>query len=210
MRVCEIFLSILGEGTSAGYPCVILRLSGCNLRCSYCDTQYAWKEGVQYNLEQVMARVADLECSKVLVTGGEPLVQEGTPELIITLLDDGYEVFLETNGSLDISGVDERAVKIVDIKTPGSGESDANRLENIGLLRPGDQVKVVITGEEDYRWAMDLLREVQVPDKVEVLLSPCAGRLEPSELAAWMLRDRCAYRLQVQLHKVIWEEARGR
>lgn len=204
MRVCELFLSIQGESSRAGLPCVILRLSGCNLKCRYCDSEFARKEGVEYSQEQILARVADLRCPRVLVTGGEPLLQEETPELVARLLDDGCETMIETNGSLDIGGLDERAIRIVDIKTPGSGEHERNRLQNLELLTARDEVKLVVGDQQDYEWSAAFLAEHPLPADTMVLLSPVQGKLPPADLAAWMLRDRLPVRLQIQLHKVLW------
>jgi len=210
MRVCELFFSIQGETSRAGLPCTILRLSGCNLNCRYCDTVYARKEGVEHSIEQILARVAELRCPRVLVTGGEPLLQEQTPELVTRLLDEGYETMVETNGSLDIGVVDDRAFRIVDVKTPGSGESEHNRAENMALLTERDELKFVVCDEEDFNWSADYLARQRLPEGMDVLFSPEHGTLPPADLAAWILRDRLPVRLQVQLHKVLWgPDARG-
>ncbi len=203
--VNEIFYSIQGESLYAGLPCAFLRLSGCNLRCRYCDTAYAFAEGTPMRLAEIIRRIEAFQCPVVEITGGEPLLQENTPSLIRDLLGRGYTVLLETNGSLDIRYVDPRCVKIVDIKCPGSGESQKNEPANLDYLAGHDQLKFVLTDRDDYSYAKDLLRG-KWGDKppVPVLFSPAAGMLEPARLAAWILKDRLQVRLQLQLHKLIW------
>jgi len=210
VEVCELFLSLQGESTRAGLPCTILRLSGCNLDCRYCDTGYARRRGVLHSVEQILARLTDLRCPRVLVTGGEPLLQEETPELVRCLLDEGYETMVETNGSLDIAALDERAIRIVDVKTPGSGEAARNLPENLGRLTPRDELKFVIVDEPDYQWAAERVDRRALPAGIEVLFSPAHGVLAPADLAGWILRDRLPVRLQLQLHKILWgSDARG-
>ncbi len=205
LSVNEIFYSIQGESLYAGLPCAFLRLSGCNLRCRYCDTAYAFAEGTPIPVGHIIAELEAFQCPIIEITGGEPLLQEKTPLLIRELLARGYTVLLETNGSRDIRCVDPRCVKIVDIKCPGSGESQKNELANLDHLAGHDQLKFVLTDRYDYSYAKDLLlgrwgRKPPVP----VLLSPTAGMLEPAQLAAWILNDRLPVRLQLQLHKLIW------
>lgn len=210
MRVCEIFRSIQGESTYAGLPCVFVRLTGCNLRCSYCDTVYAYEEGRQMSIDEILGAVSVYGTSLVEITGGEPLLSGDTPELALRLLHGGHRVLVETNGSTDISALPKGVVVIMDIKTPGSGMWESNRLENIPLLKPSDEVKIVITGRSDYEWARQLIREHDIPARCSVLLSPCYGLLEPSALAGWILEDALDVRLNLQLHKYIFRpDARG-
>jgi 7-carboxy-7-deazaguanine synthase len=206
LNVNEIFYSIQGESTYAGKPCVFIRLTGCNLRCSYCDTQYAYHDGEKQDIREIMDKVASYGCRLVEVTGGEPLLQEETPHLINLLLGAGYKVLLETNGSRDISQVDSRCVRIVDIKCPSSGEKDRNDLANLNRLTGEDELKFVIGGREDYEYAKDLLNLILhgPSNKIPVHFSPAFGRMEPKELASWILNDRLNVRLHLQLHKYIW------
>jgi 7-carboxy-7-deazaguanine synthase len=210
LLVNEIFHSIQGEAGYTGWPCAFVRLTGCNLRCSYCDTQYAYDEGVSMTVGETIDRVRAFECPLVEITGGEPLLQEETPRLIADLLDLGHTVLLETNGSRDISAVDGRCVRIVDIKCPSSGESGANDLENLRRLGPHDEIKCVIGTREDYEFAKDALRltaERAVIGNV-VHFSPVFGKLEAKDLAEWILGDRLRVRLGMQLHKIIWDPDR--
>jgi 7-carboxy-7-deazaguanine synthase len=205
--VNEIFFSIQGESTHAGRPCVFVRLAGCNLRCSYCDTRYAYDEGRPMVIPEILQRISGYGCGLVEITGGEPLLQEETPVLIRQILDSGYDVLLETNGSLDLAPVDERCAKIMDVKCPSSLESKNNRLENLGNLTSKDQVKFVIQNLEDYEYAKTILP--LVPGALpfdQVLLSPVMDQLAPKILAEWMLADRLKARLQIQLHKIIWPD----
>lgn len=206
LKVNEIFYSIQGESTYAGKPCVFIRLAGCNLRCSYCDTKYAYYDGEKLDIHEVINKVALYGCPLVEVTGGEPLLQEETPYLISQLLGKGYKVLIETNGSHDISRVDGRSVRIVDIKCPSSGEKDRNDLTNLNRLRDEDELKFVIGGREDYDYAKDILSLIGhgSSGKIAVHFSPSFGRMEPKELAGWILHDRLNVRLHLQLHKYIW------
>jgi len=206
LKVNEIFYSIQGESTYAGRPCVFIRLTGCNLRCSYCDTQYAYYDGQEMDIREITNKVALYGCPLVEITGGEPLLQKETPHLISLLLGTGYKVLLETNGSLDITTVDNRCVRIVDIKCPSSGEKDKNNLANLGGLKDDDELKFVIGGREDYEYAKDILNLIShgSSNKIAVHLSPSFRRMEPKELAAWILNDRLNVRLHLQLHKYIW------
>ncbi len=207
LRVNELFYSIQGESSFAGRPCVFVRLTGCNLRCTYCDTQYAYDEGTDLSVEEIIARIAAFDCPLVEVTGGEPLLQPDTPALVSRLLDLGHTVLLETNGSLDITGVDTRCVRIVDFKCPSSGAAHANDFANIERLQPHDEVKCVIGDRADYEYAKDVLARVQalVSWQPRVLFAPVFGLLESRQLAEWLLADRLPVRLNLQLHKIIWD-----
>ena len=205
LRVNEVFYSIQGESSYAGRPCVFVRLTGCNLRCSYCDTKYAYEEGIELEIGEIIDRVAFYQCPLVEVTGGEPLMQKETPALIRRFLDEGYEVLLETNGSQDISQVDGRCVKIVDIKCPSSGEADKNDFENLNRLSDKDEIKFVISDREDYEYAKKMLDLLgSNPLTVKALhFSPVFGKLDPKTLAEWILEDNMDVRLHLQLHKYI-------
>lgn len=206
LLVNEIFLSIQGEGTRSGRPCTFVRLAGCNLRCSWCDTAYAWDEGRQMTLEQVLARVRELRCRLVELTGGEPLAQEPAAELLHQLCEAGYEVLLETNGSLDISILDERVIRIIDIKCPSSGQTSQMRWENIPLLRKTDEVKFVVAGRSDYEFARQTIQQYALTHRCTVILSPTASVLDPASLAEWICQDLQDIRLGLQLHKIIWPD----
>ena len=206
LKVNEIFFSIQGESSYAGRPCVFVRLTGCNLRCSYCDTQYAYEEGAELEIAEIVKRVTSHRCTLVEVTGGEPLIQKETPILIHRLLEEGYEVLMETNGSQDISRVDDRCVKIVDIKCPSSGQTGHNDLRNLDRLTNHDEVKFVIADREDYKYAKRILdlMDTNIFRKNRVHFSPAYGRIELDTLAEWILEDHLDVRLHLQLHKVIW------
>lgn len=204
LRISEIFSSIQGESHHAGYPCTFVRLTGCNLACSYCDTLYAKTGGIEMTVDAVVKKIIDQGFALVEVTGGEPLCQEGTPELLGKLLASGKRVLLETNGSLDLGSVPQGVGIVMDIKTPGSGMEGANNWENIGKLRAGDEIKVVVCGRGDYDWAVKELKAHGVFGRVPVSLSPCAGLVSAAELAAWMVEDRLDARFQLQLHRIIW------
>ena len=210
LRVTELFHSIQGESLSAGERTAFVRLTGCPLRCGYCDTAYAFKGGRVHTIPEILDEVAGFDVSHVCVTGGEPLAQPDCLDLLRTLCDTGYCVSLETSGALDIGRVDPRVVKVMDIKTPGSGEQHRNLFSNLAHLRRGDQIKLVICGSEDYRWATNLVLEHQLNARCTVLFSPAAGLCAPGDLADWILRDRLPVRFQLQLHKVLWGDERGR
>ncbi len=210
LRVTEIFHSLQGETSRIGLPTVFVRLTGCPLRCGYCDTGYAFQGGRWMQIPEILAAVAGYAPRYVTVTGGEPLAQRDCPRLLAALCDAGYEVSLETSGALDIAGVDARVSRIVDIKTPGSGESGRNLWANLERLTPHDELKCVITDEADYRWAVEVLRERRLAERCPVVFSPAFGRLSARDLAEWILRDRLPVRMQVQLHKVLWGEEKGR
>ena len=211
LKVNEIFFSIQGESTFSGRPCVFVRLTGCNLRCSYCDTKYAYEEGEYMEVEQIIDRVSSYGCKLVEITGGEPLIQENTPYLIEELIDAGFQVLLETNGTKDINIVDKRCIKIVDIKCPFSGEADKNDFENLKRLGKKDEVKFVIADRKDYEFAKAVLKKWKlVPFKPNpVHFSPVYNILDPKLLAEWILEDRLMVRLNLQLHKLIWGDLRG-
>jgi len=206
LRVNEIFYSIQGESSFAGLPCIFVRLTGCNLRCSYCDTQYAYQEGKELSLDVIIKQIEKYRCSLVEITGGEPLIQEETPLLISNLLDKGYRVLLETNGSLDVSMIDRRCVRIIDIKLPGSGEAHRNFLENLNELHDKDELKFVIGGQSDYVYAKKILNRIpkDLSEKIVINFSPLWGMMEPALLADWILNDRLTVRLNIQLQKIIW------
>ncbi len=210
LRVTEIFYSLQGEARTVGYPTVFIRLTGCPLRCGYCDTTYAFQGGEWLTLEAILARVASYAPRHVTVTGGEPLAQKPCRDLLTRLCDAGYEVSLETSGALDIAQVDTRVSVVMDLKTPGSGEEAKNRYANIALLKPKDQVKFVICDRADYEWSRAQVAAYRLNERCEVLFSPSFGELAPAELAEWILADRLPVRMQVQLHKLLWGEARGR
>jgi 7-carboxy-7-deazaguanine synthase len=210
LRITEIFFSIQGESRSVGLPTVFVRLTGCPLRCEYCDTTYAFTGGETMTIADILARVRAFPARHVTVTGGEPLAQKNCLCLLSLLCDAGYEVSLETGGALDIAAVDPRVVKVVDLKTPGSGECGRNRLGNLDHLGPRDQIKFVLRDRADYEWARGLIRERELSSCCEVLMSPVHGELEPGRLADWILEDGLPVRLQIQLHKLLWGDVRGR
>lgn len=212
LKVNEIFFSIQGESSHAGRPCAFIRLAGCNLRCTYCDTRYADEEGSWREMSDIEQELRPFRCRLVEVTGGEPLLQAQTPELIRRLLDGGYRVLLETNGSQDINAVDDRCTRIVDVKCPSSRQSDKNRLANLEIITPNDEVKFVIGDRDDFDYAKAVISAhlSRCGDLKPPLFSPVFGRLNPESLARWILEDHLDVRLQIQLHKWIWgAEKRG-
>lgn len=210
LRVNEIFFSLQGETSRVGLPSVFVRLTGCPLRCSYCDTEYAFHEGTTRSIEDILARVAAYPARHVCVTGGEPLAQRHCATLLNALCDAGYDVSIETSGALDISALDPRVSRVVDIKTPGSGEVDKNRWDNVASISMRDEIKFVLCSESDYLWARDIVAQYQLTARAPVLFSPANPALKPAELAEWILRDALPVRMQVQLHKILWGDARGR
>ncbi|MFZ2444768.1 MAG: radical SAM protein [Syntrophobacteraceae bacterium] len=208
LKVNEIFHSIQGESTHAGRPCVFIRLTGCNLRCAYCDTRYAYDEGEQMEISRVLERVSAFGCGLIEVTGGEPLIQEETPGLVSALLSEGYTVLLETNGSLDIDRVDAGCARIVDVKCPSSGMAERNDPLNLERLTEGDELKFVIGSREDYEFAEKVLLSsagVLAAARCAINFSPVFGAISPRTLAEWIIEDRLPVRLNIQLHKIIWE-----
>ena len=213
LLVNEIFYSIQGESSFAGTPCIFVRLTGCNLRCSYCDTRYAYENGSEMEVASILQAVEYFSCPLVEITGGEPLMQPGTPELVSRLLERDFRVLVETNGSLNIDCVDSRAVRIVDIKCPSSGEHGCNDLQNLKRLSPHDEIKFVIGDKEDFNYAKQMLSLIPEKPGMErhIHFSPVSGRLDPKDLAMWILDDHLPVRLNLQLHRIIWpEEERGR
>jgi len=209
LRITEIFYSLQGETSRIGLPTVFVRLTGCPLRCTYCDTAYAFTGGQNMSVHEILAQVAQFAPKYVTVTGGEPLSQKNCLSLMTELCDAGYAVSLETGGSIDIGSVDRRVMKVVDIKTPASGESEKNNWNNLSLLTHLDEIKFVLCDENDYRWAINILSQYQLSEKCEVLFSPAHGQLDPARLAEWILRDRLPVRMQLQLHKLLWANAAG-
>lgn len=209
LRLTEMFFSLQGEARTVGWPTVFIRLTGCPLRCGYCDSEYAFYGGEYHELDAILAKVAEWSPRYVCVTGGEPLAQKGCIDLLKALCDAGYDVSLETSGALDISEVDPRVSRVVDIKTPGSGEVDKNRWANLPLLTAHDQIKFVLCDRKDYDWARMTLDQHQLTQTCDVLFSPVFGRLSYRDLAEWILADRLPVRMQVQLHKHIWGDVPG-
>ena len=204
MKICEIFKSIQGESSYAGLPCLFIRMTGCNLRCSYCDTTYAYFEGKDLSEDEIMDEVKRAGTRLVEITGGEPLLQKEVYKLIKRLLDEGYKVLVETNGSMSIKDVDRRAVIILDIKTPGSGMSKEMDLSNLDKIKNTDEIKFVITSRTDYDWSKEMIQRYRLKDKCHILFSPAFGILPPEDLSAWMLEDGLEVRLNLQLHKYIF------
>jgi 7-carboxy-7-deazaguanine synthase len=207
MRITEIYASVQGETRFAGLPCTLVRTTGCDLRCTYCDTAYAFHGGRDMSLDEVVAEVDRLPARLVLLTGGEPMLQREIGALAELLLGRGYQVMIETSGAHPLDALPPEVVRIVDVKTPGSGEGHRVRWEVLDRLRPTDSIKFVLADESDYLWAAAAIRDRELAHKAEVLLSPVHGRLDPRALVSWMLRDRVPARLNLQLHKYIWDPA---
>lgn len=210
LRISEIFYSLQGETSRVGLPTVFIRLTGCPLRCNYCDTAYAFTGGQSMTLQAIVDEVKRFPVRYVTVTGGEPLAQKNCLPLMQMLCDSGYQVSLETSGALDVSAVDERVMKILDIKTPASGEVEKNLWTNLNYLHEQDEIKFVLCDEADYLWARQVLRERDLTARCEVLFSPAQGQLSPTDLADWILRDQLPVRMQLQLHKILWGNVSGR
>lgn len=210
LRITEIFLSLQGEAATAGFPTVFVRLTGCPLRCRYCDTSYAFQGGESWSLDDVVTRVRGYGVRHVCVTGGEPLAQKACIPLLDALVEAGFIVSLETSGALPFDHVDTRVQRVVDLKSPASGEVARNRYDQLAALTPHDLVKFVICDRADYEWSRDRLREYGLPERCTVLMSPSHGELEPVRLAEWILEDRLPVRLQIQLHKLLWGNVPGR
>lgn len=210
LRINEIFFSIQGESTKVGLPTIFIRLTGCPLRCRYCDTAYAFHDGEKMSIDTIIQNISQYRTKHVTVTGGEPLAQRSCHELLARLCDEGFHVSLETSGAIDIANVDERVMKIMDIKTPGSTEDDKNKFENLTHLTDNDQIKFVICNRSDYEWSKQKLIELNMTDICEVLFSPEHESLNPTDLADWILEDKLNVRLQVQLHKYLWGNVPGK
>lgn len=210
LRITEIFFSLQGEASRVGLPTVFVRLTGCPLRCTWCDTTYSFTGGEAASIDSVLAEVARHPARQVCVTGGEPLSQKDCLPLLKALCDAGYDVSLETSGALDIGGVDPRVSRIMDLKAPGSGESDKNRWENLPLLNARDEIKIIIASRADYEWARQAIRDHALDTRCPVLLSPAQGMVEPKELAEWILADGLNVRFQMQLHKILWGNQQGK
>lgn len=210
VKLTEIFLSIQGEADSVGWPTVFVRLTGCPLRCQYCDTAYAFYGGEWFSLDVVEQRVREFGVERVCVTGGEPLAQKHCLALLERLCTAGFQVSLETSGAIDVDPVDARVARVIDIKTPGSGEVARNRLENLDGLRERDQLKFVICSREDFEWSREFVRDRGLAQRCAVLFSPSFGQVEARDLAQWILDERLPVRLQLQLHKVLWGDTPGR
>ena len=206
MKISEIFTSIQGETSFVGLPFTFVRLTGCNLRCSYCDTQYAYEEGTEYSLDAVVAEVNKRAVSRAVITGGEPLLQDETYILCSRLLDAGFTVLLETNGSIVIKYVDQRVHRILDLKCPGSGMDKYMNLQNVDYLTVRDEIKFVISHREDFEWALEILKQHELQGRAHVLFSPVSDRLHPQELAEWILQEKLNVRLQLQIHRYIWPD----
>ena len=210
VRLTEVFFSIQGEADAVGWPTVFVRFTGCPLRCQYCDTQYAFHGGEWFPVDEVLERVRGFEVRHVCVTGGEPLAQKHCHELLRRLCDAGLRVSLETSGAIDVSRVDPRVVRVLDIKTPGSGEVARNRMENLDSMRADEQIKFVLCDRADFEWARDLVAARNLNERCTVLFSPSYGQLEARTLAQWILDERAPVRFQLQLHKVLWGDTPGR
>ena len=210
LRLTEIFFSLQGEASRAGLPTVFVRLTGCPLRCTWCDTTYSFTGGEAATIESVLAEVAKYPARQVCVTGGEPLAQKECLALLVALCAAGYDVSLETSGALDIAAVDPRVARIMDLKAPDSGESARNLWGNLALLNPRDEIKIVIASRTDYEWARQALREHKLDELCSVLLSPAQGLVEPTALAEWILEDGLNVRFQMQLHKLLWGNMKGK
>ncbi len=206
MKICELFKSIQGESSFAGYPFIFVRFTGCNLRCSYCDTAYAYEGGYEISEERLLRKISAFGIGSVTITGGEPLLQKGVFSLIDALVQQDYTVLVETNGTLDISPLNSRAIRILDIKCPGSGESKKNNWENLKRLTDRDEIKFVITNRDDYEWAKQVMQTFSLDGRFTIHLSPAHGILNPDILASWILEDSLKIRLNLQLHKYIWKD----
>ena len=206
IKINEIYLSIQGESTHTGLPCIFIRLTGCNLRCSWCDTAYAFHEGKNMSIDEILQKVENFGIHLVEITGGEPLMQDNVYTLMKRLIEKGYKVMLETGGSISLERVPKDVIKIMDLKCPGSGEQEKNNLDNLKLLAPHDEVKFVILDKKDYEWSRDIIKKYKINETAHVLLSPVFDKLELKEMVKWILEDRLPVRLQTQLHKIIWDK----
>ena len=206
IKINEIYLSVQGESTHTGLPCIFIRLTGCNLRCSWCDTAYAFHEGKNMSIDEILQKVENFGIHLVEITGGEPLMQDNVYTLIRKLIEKGYKVMLETGGSISLERVPKDVIKIMDLKCPGSGEQEKNNLDNLKLLAPHDEVKFVILDKKDYEWSRDIIKKYKINETAHILLSPVFDKLELKEMVKWILEDRLPVRLQTQLHKIIWDK----
>jgi 7-carboxy-7-deazaguanine synthase len=210
LRVNEIFKSIQGESSSAGIPCVFVRLTGCNLRCSYCDTTYAYEEGSDMSVNEIVDKIEGFDCKNVCITGGEPLLQKNVYKLINLLKKENYKIFIETNGSMDMNLLPRYVIRIMDVKCPDSGMNKETDWKNLERLRGDDEVKFVMSSRKDYEWAKRIVKKHNLPDRTKVLFGSVYGKLKPKSLAEWILKDRLNVRLQLQLHRIIWpDKTRG-
>ncbi|MDD2864443.1 MAG: 7-carboxy-7-deazaguanine synthase QueE [Methylococcales bacterium] len=210
IRISEIFYSLQGESNTVGLPTVFVRLTGCPLRCNYCDTSYAFSGGQKMSLDDIFAEIQKYDCKTICVTGGEPLAQPACLELLTKLADENFTISLETSGALDVSKVDKRIVKVMDLKTPSSSEALKNRYENIAFLTVQDQVKFVIANDEDYNWAKKIMTDYALAQRCQILFSPVVPTQNPTELAEKILADKLPVRFQLQLHKLLWQDAQGK
>ena len=206
IKINEIYLSVQGESTHTGLPCIFIRLTGCNLRCSWCDTAYAFHEGKNMSIDEILQKVESFGIHLVEITGGEPLMQENVYTLMRRLIENRYKVMLETGGSISLERVPKDVIKIMDLKCPGSGEQEKNNLDNLKLLTPHDEVKFVILDRKDYEWSRDIIEKFKINETAHILLSPVFDKLELKEMVKWILEDRLPVRLQTQLHKIIWDK----
>jgi len=206
IKINEIYLSVQGESTHTGLPCIFIRLTGCNLRCSWCDTAYAFHEGKNMSIDEILQKVANFEIHLVEITGGEPLMQDNVYTLMRRLIEKGYKVMLETGGSISLERVPKEVIKIMDLKCPGSGEQEKNNLDNLKLLVPHDEVKFVILDKKDYEWSRNIIKRYKINETAHILISPVFDKLELKEIVKWILKDRLPVRLQTQLHKIIWDK----
>ena len=205
LKVNEIYLSVQGESSKAGLPCVFVRLTYCNLRCTYCDSEYSFYEGTEFSNEQILDEIKKFDCNLVEITGGEPLFQKESLELMKNLCDSGFSVMLETSGSLPIKDVDSRIMIIMDLKCPSSKMTKKNLYENIEFLKPTDELKFVIGDYEDYQWAKKIISKYNIENRCQILFSPVFGKIEPKEIVNWILKDKLKVRFQLQMHKYVWE-----
>ena len=206
IKINEIYLSVQGESTHTGLPCIFIRLTGCNLRCSWCDTAYAFHEGKNMSIDEILQKVENFGIHLVEITGGEPLMQDNVYTLMKRLIEKGYKVMLETGGSISLERVPKDVIKIMDLKCPGSGEQEKNNLDNLKLLAPHDEVKFVILDKKDYEWSRDIIKRYKINETAHILVSPVFDKLELKEMVKWILEDRLPVRLQTQLHKIIWDK----
>ena len=206
IKINEIYLSVQGESTHTGLPCIFIRLTGCNLRCSWCDTAYAFHEGKNMSIDEILQKVENFGIHLVEITGGEPLMQDNVYTLMKSLIEKGYKVMLETGGSISLERVPKDVIKIMDLKCPGSGEQEKNNLDNLKLLATHDEVKFVILDRKDYEWSRDIIKKYKINETAHILISPVFDKLELKEIVKWILEDRLPVRLQTQLHKIIWDK----